>query len=383
MTSRFYCCIGSLICGVAMSNAGEPQSCVSGFEIRALVSGLDEPVGVSSDGSAVVVVDSASAIASSSGFGRVLRVESSGAFIDLGLMPDCGEATCPGLPGPSGIAAGSNGLLYVGLEDSEENPLSSANPDRVAIFDASGSEVGSLVCDNEARDVALGSQTFGNAGDVYYTGRIEGITGPFRVANGAGIFPIHVGGAELTGSAGIAFGTGGTSSLGTDLYVTTFADTFDSSSADGIYRVTPGGTGVLLVVPPARTLSLVATPHPDGPFGDYLFVASFDGIVRRVAADGTLMDFATIGTGDRLQGIGFSPWGSLVVSNTSGGVVYEIVVSPCSRSGTPNGVDVLDLLDFLPDWFAGSSGADYDRSGVVDVLDLLEFISCWFTHAAA
>ncbi len=66
---------------------------------------------------------------------------------------------------------------------------------------------------------------------------------------------------------------------------------------------------------------------------------------------------------------------------------FELTIGascPCERNGTEP-VDVLDLLDFLSDWFAqsGSSvppgtGADFDGSGDVDVLDLLEYLACWF-----
>ncbi len=49
----------------------------------------------------------------------------------------------------------------------------------------------------------------------------------------------------------------------------------------------------------------------------------------------------------------------------------------CEFGGSPDQVDVTDLLAFLALWFAGDAGADLNGGGV-DVTDLLVFLACWF-----
>ncbi len=76
---------------------------------------------------------------------------------------------------------------------------------------------------------------------------------------------------------------------------------------------------------------------------------------------------------------------------STGGLIEPVAVTPdsidlvieaavaclCEFDGT-EGIDVLDLLDFLALWFPQDPGADVNNDTIVDVLDLLEFLSCWF-----
>jgi hypothetical protein len=60
-----------------------------------------------------------------------------------------------------------------------------------------------------------------------------------------------------------------------------------------------------------------------------------------------------------------------------GGAAYVFALRPCAADRDANGVaDVMDLLDFLDDWFAGD--ADINQDLATDVVDLLEYLDAWF-----
>ncbi len=68
--------------------------------------------------------------------------------------------------------------------------------------------------------------------------------------------------------------------------------------------------------------------------------------------------------------------------------VFFVSNCPCEMDGTPDGVNVLDLLVYLDLWLSQTggdapegpgTGADFSGDGAVTVIDLLEFIDCWLT----
>ncbi len=132
------------------------------------------------------------------------------------------------------------------------------------------------------------------------------------------------------------------------------------------------------------------------------YVAWFDAAGSTDSASGSVLE-GTLDLGSELggtlpetvwlaAGAYASPDGGVLVSQVPAGLDADgdidadewVEVRLCELRGdccTPdvNGdtaVDVLDLLLFLTDWFAGD--ADLDGSGVTDVLDLLSFLSDWF-----
>jgi subtilisin-like proprotein convertase family protein len=48
---------------------------------------------------------------------------------------------------------------------------------------------------------------------------------------------------------------------------------------------------------------------------------------------------------------------------------------PCDWNAR-GGADILDIFDFLGDWFAGA--ADFDGNGQTDLPDIFAFLGCWF-----
>jgi hypothetical protein len=42
-------------------------------------------------------------------------------------------------------------------------------------------------------------------------------------------------------------------------------------------------------------------------------------------------------------------------------------------------VSVQDIFDFLNLWFAGSTLADWNRSGAIEVQDIFDFLNAWLS----
>lgn len=61
----------------------------------------------------------------------------------------------------------------------------------------------------------------------------------------------------------------------------------------------------------------------------------------------------------------------------SAGVECTNVVADFNADG---GIDMLDLMAFLTQWFQAECGADVDQSGVIDMLDLFSFLTTYFAE---
>lgn len=297
------------------------------FKISKFATDLDDPVGISFDSANnLFVANSRTTLKQDPSLfdkGQIIKIKQDGEK----------EIFATGLEGPAFLSIDSDDNIYVSLEDYAE--AHGGRMDYIAKFDNEGSRNNLFTNFDEPTNIIFAQNEFGVEPDLLFSAR-TGFEKPAIIHKTSGdtverfIVTDKDSGKEITGAGGFTFGSGEDSAFGDMLFLATrdTRDEVDPNDFDAIFSVEPSGEATLLKLMPSFIHDLETSEDPDGPFGDYIYGTTRDGVVFRMDSDNNISIFAEGFISP--WGLAFSPDGkSLFVGDAGTGTIHQIQpVSP-------------------------------------------------------